>query len=295
MKPMRALLVAVAIAVLAAGSARAHVEVVDDQGAQVSLPRPAQRIVSLAPHATELLYAAGAGDRVVGVLASSDWPPDATTKPTVGDVHSLDLERIVALKPDLIVTWPYSSAEQVAAFRSRGIPVFITNPTTIDGIATDIERLGTLAGTSAAASARAAEFRTRLARLSQRQSNPKKVRVFYEIWHAPMYTIGGKHLISEAIRACGGENVFASLTLPAPEVSVESVLEARPEAIIVGTDRAVRPIWLDEWKRWTSLPAVSYNNLYTVDANLMHRAGPRFLEGTASLCVVLDRAREALK
>ena len=115
--------------------------------------------------------------------------------------------------------------------------------------------------------------------------------MFYEIWNEPLYTIGGKHLISEAIRVCGGENVFASLTLPAPGVSVEAVLAAQPEAIIAGADGAVRPPWLDDWKRWTALPAVASGNLFTVDANLLHRPGPRFLDGVAGLCAVLDEAR----
>jgi len=183
-------------------------------------PTPARpRIVSLAPHATELLYAAGAGERVVGVLSTSDWPPEAAAKPRVGDAHRLDLERILALAPDLIVTWPYSASEQVATLRRRGIPVFITNPTTIAGIAADIERLGAMAGTESSANQRARAFRAQLERLAQRRGAAREVRVFYEIWNEPLYTIGGRHLITEAIRLCGGENVFASLTLPAPGVS----------------------------------------------------------------------------
>jgi iron complex transport system substrate-binding protein len=280
-----------AAAALAAAVACAGVSVTDDEGATVTLAAPAQRIVSLAPHATELLFAAGAGDRVVGVLATSDWPPEAAAKRRVGDAHALDLERIVALAPDLVVTWPYSAPEQVAALRARGVPVFITNPTTIAGIAADLERLGALAGTWPAATARAVEFRARLLRLSARDADARKLRVFYEIWNAPLYTIGGRHLISEAIRVCGGENVFASLALPAPGVSVEAVLDARPDVIVAGADRAVRPAWLDDWKRWTTLPAVATGNLYTVDANLLHRAGPRFLDGVEELCAVLDQAR----
>jgi len=255
------------------------------------LDKPAERIVSLAPHATELLYAAGAGDRVVGVLSTSDWPPEAAAKPKVGDAHRLDMERIFTLAPDLVVTWPYSATSQVAALRARGVPVFITNPTTIAGIAADLERLGVLAGTQAAASERARAFRSQLARLSLRRGQTREVRVFYEIWNEPLYTIGGRHLISEALRVCGGENVFAALTLPAPGVSVEAVLAAKPEAIIAGADRAVRPVWLDEWKRWSTLPAVVQGNLYTVDANLLHRPGPRFLDGVEGLCAALDDAR----
>jgi iron complex transport system substrate-binding protein len=279
------------VALLEAAAVFAAVSATDDAGATIVLEKPAARIVSLAPHATELLYAAGAGEHVVGVLSTSDWPPEAAAKPRVGDAHRLDLERIVALAPDLVVTWPYSSATEVASLRARGVPVFITNPTTIAGIAADIERLGALAGTQGAAAERARQYRAKLARLAERRERSRQVRVFYEIWNEPLYTIGGKHLISEAIKICGGENVFGSLTLPAPEVSVEAVLAARPEAIIAGADGGVRPAWLDDWKRWPSIPAVALGNLYTVDANLLHRPGPRFLDGMQGLCAALDDAR----
>jgi iron complex transport system substrate-binding protein len=276
-------------------AALAAVQAIDDAGTMVTLAVPAVRIVSLAPHATELLYAAGAGERVVGVLATSDWPPEVAGKPRVGDSRALDLERIVALAPDLVVTWPFAAPAQVGPLVARGLPVFIANPATIDGIAVDLERLGTLAGTLPTATARAAELRTRLARLQARYAGAQTVRVFYEIWNAPLYTIGGDHLISQALRVCGGENVFAALTLPAPVVSVEAVIKAKPEAIIAGADGAVRPAWLDDWKRWPTLPAVARGNLYTVDANLLHRAGPRFVDGVEALCATLAEARAGLR
>jgi len=280
---------------LTSAAACATISVTDDAGATVSLAAPAQRIVSLAPHATELLYAAGAGERVVGVLSTSNWPPEAAAKPRVGDARSLDLERILALEPDLVVTWPYAAPAQVGALRARGVAVFISDPATIDGIAADLERLGALAGTTATATKRAAELRERHAGLAARHAGLRPVRVFYEIWNAPLYTIGGRHLISEAIRACGGDNVFAALALPAPGVSVEAVLAAQPQAILAGADGAVRPAWLDDWKRWPMLPAVASGNLYTVDANLLHRAGPRFVDGVEMLCATLAEARAGLR
>ena len=286
---------ALTIALTALGAwatvANAGVEAIDANGAAVKLAAPATRIISLAPHATELLYAVGAGDRVVGVLASSDWPPEVALKPKVGDARALDLERIVTLAPDLVVTWPYAAPAQVSVLRARGVAVFVSNPATIDGIAADLERLGTLAGTLPLARVRAADFRAQFARLTARHVGARTIRVFYEIWNAPLYTIGGGHLISEAMRACGGENVFASLSLPAPGVSIEAVLAAQPEAIVAGADGGVRPAWLDEWRRWTGLPAVARDNLYTVDANLLHRAGPRFIDGVSQLCAALDEAR----
>jgi len=263
----------------------------DDTGATVKLTAPAQRIVSLAPHATELLFALGAGSRIVGTLDTSDTPAAAKAIPRVGDSRALDLERIVALRPDLIVTWPWTAPAQVEALRARGIAAFTTMPATIDGIAADLERLGALTGTQAAGWREAEAFRARLKRLRERNAGVQRVRVFYEIWDSPLYTIGGRHLITEAIDLCGGENVFAALTLPAPAVDVEAVLAAKPDAIIAGADRGARPAWLDSWRRWKELPAVANEHLYAVDADLLHRPGPRFLEGVEALCAVVDKAR----
>jgi iron complex transport system substrate-binding protein len=267
----------------------------DATGAAIELAAPASRIVSLAPHATELLFAAGAGDRIVGVLAPADWPPEAARLVQVGTVAGLDLERIIALKPDLVIVWPYLAPAQIERLRATGTAIFVSDPRTPSAIAVELERLGTLAGTPAPAARAAAALRARLDLLEQRASTARKLAVFYEIWNQPLYTIGGGHLISAAIRLCGGENVFARLTLPAPAVGVEDVLAARPEAIVAGTDDAVRPGWLDAWQRWDELPAVAHGNLFVVDANLLHRAGPRFIAGVEQLCAVLDRARANLR
>ena len=257
----------------------------------VAVAAPTQRIVSLAPHATEILFAVGAGPRIVGTLDTSDWPPLAKAIPRVGDSRALDLERIVALSPDLVVTWPWTAPAQVELLRARGIAVFTSNPATIDGIAVDLERLGTVTGDADAGRREAEAFRARLVKLRARFTGARRVRVFYEIWDAPLYTVGGRHLITQAIDACGGENVFAALTLPAPAVNVEAVLAAKPEAIIAGADHGARPAWLDGWRRWKALPAVAADRLYVVDADLLHRPGPRFLDGVEALCVAIDAAR----
>jgi iron complex transport system substrate-binding protein len=285
--------VALAIMFAAAFAGRAHaaIDVIDDAGASVRLAAPAQRIVSLAPHATELLFAAGGGDRVVGVVETSDWPPEARALPRVGDARAIDLERIYLLHPDLVVTWPYTSPGQVERLRARGIAVFMTDPQTIEGIATDLERLGRLLGTAARADVVAADLRQRLARRRAESAGKASVRVFYEIWPKPLFTVGGAHLISQAMAACGGANVFADLRLPAPMVSVEAVLAAAPQAIIAAGDDGLRPEWLDLWRRWPQLPAVARGNLLVVDGNLLHRSGPRFFDGVDQLCAALDSAR----
>ena len=269
----------------------AEITVTDDTGATVALASPARRIVSLAPHATELLFAAGAGDRIVGVMSDSDFPPAAAQLPIVGNASALDLERILALHPDLIVTWPYTTPAQVGVLRAQGIAVFTTDPRTIDGIARDLERLGALAGSADAAQRAARTFRERLAASARRAEGKRLVRVFYEVSDTPLYTVGGAHPITQALALCGAQNVFASLGLPAPEVGIEAVLAARPDAIVAGTAGAVVPTWLDDWKRWPEVPAVRDHKLFVVDANLLHRSGPRFVEGVEQLCAVIERAR----
>lgn len=291
MKCLRTVLALALASALAPGGSAAPLVVLDGSGETVTLSSPALRIVSLAPSATELLFAAGAGERVVAVTEPADFPPEAARRPRVGDARALDLERIVASSPDLAVAWPYVAPAQIARLRALGIPVYRTDPHTPEAIALDIEQLGVLAGTATAANGAAARFRSRLAALRQREEGARPIPVFYEIWNQPLYTIGGAHLISAAIRLCGGQNIFADLALPAPSVSVEAVLAARPAAIIAGTDGAVRPAWLDAWRRWPDLPAVARDNLFVVDANLLHRAGPRFVDGAEALCAVIDRAR----
>lgn len=289
---MRPLLLAVLCAAVL--DARAVVTVVDAGGTTVELAAPASRVVSLAPHATELLFAAGAGDRIVGVLSPADFPPEAAKLPRVGDASAVNLEGILALRPDLIVTWPYLAPAQIERLRAMGVPVYLSNPGSPLAIADEIERLGILTGHAELAARAAAKFRAKLAAARDRAAGAAPVRVFYEIWNRPLYTIGGGHLITAAIEMCGGENVFASLPLPAPQVSIEAVLAAAPDAIVAGTDAALRPQWLDEWLAWRDLPAVARGNLFVVDANLLHRSGPRFADGVEQMCRALAMARANL-
>jgi iron complex transport system substrate-binding protein len=279
------------LASIAACGAIASVTATDDAGNVVILARPAQRIVSLAPHATELLFAAGAGAKVVVVVAHSDWPRDARALPRVGDATALDLERIVAVAPDLVVAWPYTMPAQLAALRARGATIFVSDPKAIGEIARDVEALGTLAGTDATAQPAAAALRARDAALVAKYKGAPAISVFYEVWNDPLQTIGGRHLISQAIALCGGANVFGAQMLAAPTVSFEAVVAAAPEAIIAGSDDGRRPPWLDDWKRWRDVPAIRFGNLFVANGDLLHRSGPRFVDGVESLCVMLDAAR----
>lgn len=275
-------------------SATAHAEVVvrDDTGASVRLPAPAQRIVSLAPHATELLFAAGAGGRLVGAVEYSDYPEAARRVPRVGGYSTPDLERIVALKPDLVLVWQSgNAAATVSRLESLGLKVYQSQPDRLEDIPASIEKLGRLAGAETEARRAAAAFRQRLAALRNQYSPRPAVPMFYQAWHQPLLTVGGGQIISDVIRLCGGENIFAGLAAKAPSVSVEAVLAADPEAIVASGMGHDTPIGLDDWRRWTRMRAVARGNLFPISADLMQRPTPRLLDGAEQLCRHLETAR----
>ncbi len=280
------------ILVLASLACRAEIVVRDDTGVELRLPGPAQRIVSLAPHLTELIFAAGAGDRLVGVVDFSDYPPQARSIAHIGSFSRIDLEALAALKPDLVVGWK-SGNPPTAIERARqlGLPVYLNEPERIEDVARTIGQLGRLAATDFQAESVASSFLYRLAELRRRHGSRPPVRVFYQVWHRPLTTVGGRQIISDLIRLCGGENAFGQLTAMAPTVGIEAVVAADPEAIVAsGMDKA-RPEWLDDWRRWPTLTAVRRNNLFFVPPDLMQRHTPRLLDGAEQLCRHLEMAR----
>jgi iron complex transport system substrate-binding protein len=277
---------------LACLPAHAEIVVTDVTGASIKLAVPARRIVSLAPHITELLFAAGAGDRMVGNVDYSDYPPAAKALPKVGGSARLDLEAIVALKPDLVMGWMSGNAPaSVSRLRSMGLAVYLSEPNRIEDIATELERIGKLAGTEAVANATATAFRERYARLVSRYSERPPVKVFYQIWKQPLMTVNSKQIISDAIRLCGGRNVFSQLPILAPTITEEAVIAANPELIVASGLGESRPEWLDDWRRWNTLTAVTRNNLYSIPPDLIQRHTVRILDGAEQLCVYLETAR----
>jgi len=291
------LLVCAALAACAyALPAQAAITVTDDTGATVTLAAPAQRVISLAPHVTELIYAAGGGAKLVGAVSYSDYPPQAKQIPRVGDNKALDLERIVASKPDLIVVWRHGNAQsQLERLRELHIPLFFSEPHRLDDVATTLTRLGTLLDTASTADAAASAYRQDIARLRARYASRPPVSVFYQVWDQPLMTLNGTHMVSDVITLCGGRNVFAQLEPLVPTVSTEAVLAANPEAIVTASAGATKPDvplpQLDKWRAWPSLTAVARNNLFAVDGDLIDRPAPRLAQGAAQLCDDLEIAR----
>ena len=274
--------------------ATASVSVVDDTGATVALSAPARRIVSLAPHLTEMLFAAGAGDRIVGTVDFSDYPEAAKAIPRIGSSTLLDMERVVALKPDLVVVWRSGTAPaRIDALRALGLAIYFDEPHTFAGIARTLVRLGTLAGTEAAALGAAEAFSARAETLRQRYATRRPVTLFWQIWARPLMTVNRDHVIGDAIRTCGGVNIFADLSPLVPAVSVEAVVAADPEAIVTtGNDAsAANDDGLAQWRALPRLRATARGNLVVLDAETIHRPSPRVLDGAAALCARLDEIR----
>ena len=274
------------------GFARAEIAVVDDSGATVRLAQPAKRIISLAPHVTESLFAIGAGDRIVGAVEYSNYPEAAEKVARVGGYSRLDLEAIVAMKPDLVIVWGSGNVKaHVEKLRAMGLTLYVTQSNRIEDVMSTLERLSQLTGTRDVGRKLVADLKARLEHLRQTYSKKPTVRTFYQVWKDPLTTIGGKQIISSVITLCGGENVFGGLEALAPIVSVEAVITANPEVIIASGMGEVRPEWLDDWRRWNSITAVARDNLFFIPPDLIQRHTPRLLDGAERLCQQLDTAR----
>ncbi|MGH8619247.1 MAG: cobalamin-binding protein [Burkholderiales bacterium] len=281
-----------AVATAAAPESAASITLKDDRGVEVRLAAPTRRIVTLAPFLTEMTYAAGAGDRLVGVSRHSDVPAAARTLPVISDAVQVDFERVVSLQPDLVLAWVSGNpVRNVRALDRLGLPVFAVEPARLADIPRLLRAIGTLAGTTPAAARAAADFERALMALRARHAGGPPVRTFYEIWRRPLTTVNGAHLVSDVFRLCGGVNVFESATALVPTVSFEALIAARP-AVIVGGGPEGPEAFTRDWRR--SLAAIrGYEpRLVYVDPALLQSLSPRVLEGAERVCAALEAARK---
>ena len=270
----------------------AQVRVLDVDGQAVELPAPARRVISLAPHLTELMFAIGAGDRVAGTVEYADFPAAATRVPRVGDSSLLDLERIVAMKPDLVLVWRHgNSPQQLQRLAALKLPTYASEARTLADIASTMRDLGTLTGLSDQTAQRAAAFEAAVSALRARYADRRRIDVFYQIWNQPLITINGEHLISQVLELCGARNVFATAHLLTPTVTEEAVLLANPDAIVAGWSDSFGQAPLDSWRRLTALRAVRQGRLLQVDPDLLHRQSDRVVLGAQELSEKLDAVR----
>lgn len=275
----------------------AEVIVIDDAGATHRFAAPVTRLVTLAPHLTELVYAAGAGSTVVGRDSWSDFPAPARAVPSIGDAFRLDLERVVALRAQAVLAWgggtPTAVVEKV---RALGIPVLLLEPRTLEDPARHLELIGALTDHAAEAGVTARRFREQLAALRTAQAGAAPLRVFYQVDERPLYTVNDRQPIGQMIALCGGVNPFAALTALAPVVSEEAVVASDPQLILThagegGSVEALRA----RWSRWPALAATRAGAFAALDGDLVSRPGPRTVEGAAAVCAAIAAARASAR
>lgn len=269
----------------------AGVELRDDRGILVRLPAPAQRIVTLAPNLAELAHAAGAGHRLVGVARFSDYPEAARHVTEVGDAARVELERITALRPDVVLAWKSGNQPgDIEKLERLGHVVFVTEPVRLADIPRLVRAIGTLAGTGSAAERAARSFEEEVRSLRERYAQARKVRVLYEVWHRPLITVSEGHMISDVIAICGGSNVFATVPGLTPAVSLEAVVVARPEVVLGGARTGGETELMCNW-RAAPVGALASLPVFYVDPDLIQRQTPRILEGARIVCAALESVR----
>jgi iron complex transport system substrate-binding protein len=288
------LLVSLALICGGAAAGAAPREVRDDTGASVRVPAESCRIVSLAPGTTAMLYAAGAGQCLVGTIAHSKEPAAAEKIPVVGDAETLDFENLLALRPTaVVVAVDVVQRVRIDRIRELGIPVYQVHVTSLGQMPTSIRGLGALTATQAAADREAGRLEQELAAIARRYRGRTPVRVLYQIWDQPIYTIGGKHVINDALTLCGANNIFADLATAAPAVTREAAVLRNPDLILVSAPPASAEEWRAAWTRFPMLNAVRNGRVLPFADERMDRMGPSVVEATVGLCELIDRARAA--
>ncbi len=284
----------IVLAAIVASGPHAH-ELTDDRGVALSWSAPPARIVALSPHLVEIAYAAGAGERLAAVVRFSDYPPPAKHLPQVGDAARIDLERVLTLKPDLVLGWRSGNPSgDLQRLEWHGFRVFVTEPRRLTDVARILRLVGTLAGTHDIAEASAARFEAELAVLRATYGGRAPVRVFYEIWHRPLLTMNGAHVISDVIALCGGVNVFSDVPVLTPSVSLEAVLQARPQVILGGSSAMEQGDLASEWARSrpAALRAIPVRH---VPPDLIQRQTPRLAQGARRVCEHIDDVRTKIE
>jgi iron complex transport system substrate-binding protein len=277
----------------AAKATLTRVTVTDDFGRRVTVRYPPRRIVSLAPGATQMLLAAGAGRELVATIEYSGQPAAERKLPRIGTAEAIDMERLIAVRPDVVIVWPNgNNPAEIATIERLGLPIYRQEADTLEGIAPSLRRLGKLTGTEGAADREAGRLEERLASLRREYGNAARPpTVFLEVWNRPLYTVGGRELMSDALRVCGARNVFADLPQRAPAIGIGAVIARNPDIIIAAAPPGSGAGWLAEWRRFPFLRAVRSGRLLAFEDQRLSALGPGSVAATASLCAEIAALR----
>ncbi|PIE39249.1 MAG: cobalamin-binding protein [Gammaproteobacteria bacterium] len=289
-------LAAVCVAFLISGfnqqAIAASIYLDDFLGREVQLKSPATRIIALAPHIVENVFSAGAGDRLIAVVAHSDYPAKARKLPRVGSYVDWSFETIVGLQPDLVILWDSGNGTMRRKRLERlGFTVFVSELRRLQDIPKEIRAIGKMAGTASVSDAEANRIEAKLRQLRDRYGHRPPVRVFYQVWNSPLQTLSGEHMVSDVIRLCGGVNVFADEPMLAPKISKEAVIKADPDVILASGMGESRPEWLDEWRVYKNMKAVRLDALQFVPPDYIQRPTARILKGAQLVCEQLEEVR----
>ena len=266
--------------------------VVDYDNNLLEFKRPVKRIITLAPHIVENVYSANAGDRIVGTVSYSDYPEAAKLIPHIGSYNAFSIEKIVSLKPDLVIAWKSGNGgEIITKLKSLGLDVYIDNPKRLEDIARSVNDVAHLAGTYHEIKKNTDKFLERISELRQRNVSEPKKKIFYQVWDDPLQTISGDHIISDVINLCGAENIFADSPMVAPIIGIESLLKKDPHIIIASGLGEIRPNWLETWNAWPSLFAVKHKQLYFIHPDLIQRHTMRIMLGLEEMCTFVGAAK----
>ena len=251
-----------------------------------------KRIIALSPSSVEMLFEIGVGDRVIGTVEHADFPEAAKNIPRLGNYVGVNIEKIVSLKPDLIVGWKSGNKQSdLKKLQSLGLNLVYVDPKSLPAVSKDLRRLGKIIGVEEQAEAAAQKFDERYASLLSENKVKRKVRVFYQLWYDPIRTVGKDSWVEALIHDCNGENIFKSSKAPYPVVSIESVLVKDPEVIVMASHSDAAKSRETLWKNWNNISAVKNDLLEVVDGSSLLRAGPRAVDGLALLCEAIDKAR----
>ena len=259
---------------------------------ELTISNVAQRIISLSPNTTEILFHIGAGEKIVGADEYSNYPQAANKIVRVNNHAAANYELILSLKPDLIIAWQSGNGEKIISrIRELNIPVFVVETASLEDIPDLYRRLGQLSGYADQANTQAEKFSQRLNQLRKSFSSKKDIRVFYQIWNEPLMTLNGDHMVTDMIELCGGINVFSDAAALVPYINIESVVAANPQIIISGGNNKTDLLDSGFWRKWSGISAVKNQHLYAIPSDLLQRHSDRILDGTGLMCEYIDLVR----
>ncbi|MCL6269852.1 cobalamin-binding protein [Sansalvadorimonas sp. 2012CJ34-2] len=283
--------------ILLAGQSHAEVKVMDSLGHEVVVQGLPKRVVSLVPHGTELFCMAGGCDRLVAVSANSDAPESVKKLPHIGPYNAISLEGILSFNPDLVLAWPSANPTDVLAQLKRlGVPVYETDPETIEQIAGELRAMAKLSG-SQQGDLEAAKFLDGWAKLENMYARRRPVPVFLHIWDNPLMTLNDQSAVSSVLKVCGGYNIFGDVSVRVPQISVEEVVARQPVLIVEGDHRQRKESGelVKYWQPFNTIPAVKNRDIYSINGDYLLRATPNLLKGANELCGLIDQARKRMK